>query len=252
MYTLFIKEIRNFLTSLVGYVAIIVFLTLTGLFLWVISTETTGLNILENQFATIDPLFAIAPWVYLFLIPAITMRSFSEERKAGTIELLFTRPLSDLQIILAKYFAGVALVVISLLPTLLYYYTVTQLVPKDAHGVALCEVDTGGMWGSYFGLTFLGAGFVAIGIFASSISENQVVAFILAMLLCYLSYFGFDFLGNADLFGSLDAIIIKLGINDHYISMSRGVLDTRDLVYFLSLISVFVLLTKLVLEKRKW
>lgn len=252
MYTLFVREIRNFLTSLVGYVAIIVFLSLIGLFLWVIGTQTTGLNILENQFANIDPLFAIAPWVYLFLIPAITMRSFSEEKKSGTIELLFTRPLSDLQIILAKYFAGVVLLLVSLLPTLLYYYTVTQLVPKDIHGTALCEVDTGGMWGSYIGLTFLGAGFLAIGIFASSISENQVISFILSMLLCYLCYFGFDFLGNAGLFGGLDALIIKLGINDHYISMSRGVLDTRDLIYFISLIAVFVLLTKLVLEKRKW
>lgn len=252
MYTLFVREIRNFLTSLVGYVAIIVFLTLIGLFLWVIPTETTGMNILENQFANIDPLFTIAPWVYLFLIPAITMRSFSEERKSGTIELLFTRPLSDLQIILAKYFAGVVLLIISLLPTLLYYYTVTQLVPKDLNGIALSEVDTGGMWGSYIGLAFLGAGFLSIGIFASSVSENQVIAFILAMLLCYLCYFGFDFLGAAGLFGGFDAIIIKLGINEHYLSMSRGVIDTRDLVYFFSLIAVFVLLTRLVLEKRKW
>ncbi|HEY1037995.1 MAG TPA: gliding motility-associated ABC transporter permease subunit GldF [Bacteroidia bacterium] len=246
MYTLFIREIRNFLTSLVGYVAIIVFLALIGLFLWVINTETTGMNILENGFASIDPLFAIAPWVYLFLIPAITMRSFSEEKKTGTIELLFTRPLSDLQIILAKYLAGVTLVLISLLPTLLYYYTVHQLgFPKG-------NIDTGGMWGSYFGLAFLGAGFVSIGIFCSSVSENQVIAFILAMMLCYLCYFGFDFLGNAELFGSFDAVIIKMGINEHYMSMSRGVVDTRDLIYFVSLIAIFVLLTKLVLEKRKW
>lgn len=252
MYTLFVREIRSFLTSLVGYVAIIVFLALIGLFLWVVPNENTGLNILENQFASIDPLFSIAPWVYLFLIPAITMRSFSEEKKSGTIELLFTRPLSDLQIILAKYFAGVVLVLISLLPTLLYYYSVTQLVPKDIQGIALSEVDTGGMWGSYIGLAFLGAGFVSIGIFASSISENQVIAFILAMLLCYVSYFGFDYLGGAGLFGGLDTLIINLGINAHYLSMSRGVIDTRDLVYFISLIAVFVFLTRLVLEKRKW
>jgi ABC-2 type transport system permease protein len=246
MYSLFIKEIRNFLTSLVGYIAIIVFLTLISLFLWVIGTETTGMNILENGFASIDPLFAIAPWVYLFLIPAITMRSFSEEKKSGTIELLFTRPISDLQIILSKYFAGVVIVLISLLPTLLYYYSVHQLgFPKG-------NVDTGGMWGSYFGLAFLGAGFVAVGIFASSVSDNQVISFILAMTMCYLCYFGFDFLGNAGLFGKLDAVIIKLGINDHYLSMSRGVIDTRDLIYFLSLITVFVFLTKFVLEKRKW
>jgi len=246
MYSLFIKEIRNFLTSLVGYIAIVVFLALISLFLWVIGTETTGMNILENGFASIDPLFTIAPWVYLFLIPAITMRSFSEEKKSGTIELLFTRPISDLQIILAKYFAGVVLVVISLIPTLLYYYSVYQLgFPKG-------NLDTGGMWGSYLGLIFLGAGFISIGIFASSVSENQVISFILAMTLCYLCYFGFDFLGAAELFGKIDSVIIKLGINDHYLSMSRGVIDTRDMIYFLSLIAVFVTLTKFVLEKRKW
>lgn len=250
MYALFVKEIRSFLTSLVGYVAIVVFLSLIGLYLWVI--PHTGFNILENQFANIDPLFSIAPWVYLLLISAITMRSFSEEKKSGTVELLFTRPLSDLQIILAKYFAGILLLIISLLPTLLYYYTVSQLVPRDIHGVALSEVDTGGMWGSYIGLLMLGSGFMAIGIFASAISENQIVAFILSALLCFLCYYGFDILGNVGLFGSFDPVIIKLGIIEHYVSISRGVLDTRDLIYFISLIAVFVLLTRLILEKRKW
>ncbi len=246
MYTLFLKEVRSFLSSLTGYVAIGVFLTITGLFLWILNTESSGMNILDNGFANIDPLFMIAPWVYLFLIPAITMRSFSEEKKTGTIELLFTRPISDLNIVLAKYFAGLVLVIISLLPTLIYYYSVNKL------GYPPGNIDTGGMWGSYIGLLFLGAGFVAIGIFASSVSDNQVIAFIMAMLLCFICYNGFDFLGMAGLFGNFDAFIIKLGINEHYISMSRGVVDTRDVLYFVSLIAVFVFLTRFVLEKRKW
>ncbi len=247
MYTLFVKEIRGFLSSLVGYVAIGVFLTILGLFLWIINSESSGgANILDNGFASIDPLFSIAPLVYLFLIPAITMRSFSEEKKSGTIELLFTRPITELQIVLSKYFAGVVLVVFSLLPTIIYYYTVHQLgYPKG-------NIDTGGMWGSYIGLLFLGAGFVSIGMFASSISENQVIAFILAMLLCFVCFNGFEFLGSAELFGTYDTFIIKLGISDHYASLSRGVVDTRDVIYFISLISVFVLLTKFTLEKRKW
>ncbi|HWY36708.1 MAG TPA: ABC transporter permease [Nitrosopumilaceae archaeon] len=211
-----------------------------------ISSESGGYNILDNGFANIDPLFSIAPIVYLFLIPAITMRSFSEEKKSGTIELLFTRPISDLHIVLAKYFAGVVLVVISLIPTLIYYYSVHNL------GYPVGNIDTGGMWGSYIGLLFLGAGFVSIGIFASAISENQVIAFILALLLCFFSFNGFDFIASAGWFGKFDSIILKMGINEHYISMSRGVIDTRDLIYFVGLIAVFVFLTRFVMERRKW
>ncbi len=246
MFTLYIKEIRSFLSSLIGYIAIGVFITMLGTFLWIIPTEAGGANILDNNFANIDPLFSIAPWVYLFLIPAITMRSFSEEKKTGTIELLLTRPLTDLQIVLAKYFAGFTLVVISLLPTLIYYYSVHVLgYPKG-------NIDTGGMWGSYIGLLFLGAGFVAIGIFASAISENQVIAFIIALLLCFFCYIGFDFISQSGMFAKSSALIKSLGINDHYVSMSRGVVDTRDVLYFISAIAIFNLLTRLVLESRKW
>ncbi|MDI9341502.1 MAG: gliding motility-associated ABC transporter permease subunit GldF [Sediminibacterium sp.] len=246
MFTLYLKEIRSFLSSVIGYLVIGVFITLIGLFLWLIPTEANGSNILENGFASIDPLFIIAPWVYLFLIPAITMRSFSEEKKAGTIELLLTRPLTDLQIVLAKYLAGFTLVIISLLPTLLYYYTVYTLgYPKG-------NIDQGGTIGSYIGLLMLGAGFVSIGIFASSIAENQVIAFIIAVLLSFFSYIGFDFIAQSGWFGRYDALVKGLGINEHYISMSRGVIDTRDMLYFISLIVIFNLLTKLVLESRKW
>jgi ABC-2 type transport system permease protein len=246
MFTLYIKEIRSFLSSLIGYIAIGVFITLIGVFMWIIPSEGGGSNVLDNGFANIDPLFFIAPWVYLFLIPAITMRSFSEEKKTGTIELLLTRPLTDLQIVLAKYFAGFTLVLISLLPTLIYYYSVHVLgYPKG-------NIDTGGMWGSYVGLLFLGAGFVSIGVFASAIAENQVIAFIIALLLCFFCYIGFDYMAQSGFFGKYDALFKSLGINDHYVSMSRGVIDTRDTIYFISVIAIFNLLTKLVLESRKW
>lgn len=234
------------MSSLIGYVAIGVFITLIGVFMWIIPSESGGSNVLDNGFANIDPLFSIGPWVYLFLIPAITMRTFSEEKKTGTIELLLTRPLTDLQIVLAKYLAGLTLVIISLLPTLIYYYTIHVLsYPKG-------NVDTGGMWGSYVGLLFLGAGFVSIGIFASAIAENQVIAFIIALLLCFFCYIGFDFIAESGLFGKYDAFFKSLGINDHYMSMSRGVIDTRDALYFISVIAVFNLFTKLVLQSRKW
>jgi ABC-2 type transport system permease protein len=246
MFTLYLKEIRNFLSSLIGFITIGVFITLIGVFMWVIPSESGGSNVLDNGFANIDPLFFIAPWVYLFLIPAITMRSFSEEKKTGTIELLLTRPLTDLQIVLAKYFAGFTLVMVSLLPTLIYYYSVHVLgYPKG-------NIDTGGMWGSYIGLLFLGAGFVSIGIFASAIAENQVIAFIIALLLCFFCYIGFEFIAQSGVFGKYDTLFKSLGISDHYTSMSRGVIDTRDVLYFVSVIAIFNLLTKLVLQSRKW
>ncbi|HVA99496.1 MAG TPA: gliding motility-associated ABC transporter permease subunit GldF [Bacteroidia bacterium] len=243
MFTLLKKEINSFLNSLIGYITILVFLLAVSLFMWVLPMDS---NVLDSGFASLDALFVVAPWVFLFLIPAITMRSFADEKKGGTIELLLTRPLTDLQIILAKYFAGLLLVVFSLLPTLIYYYSVSRL------GNPPGNIDTGGMWGSYIGLLFLGAAFVAIGIFASSITENQVVAFILAVLLCLFFYYGFQFISTAHIFGNVDNLILALGINAHYTSMSRGVLDTRDMLYYVSLIVIFILLTKTVLESRKW
>ena len=166
------------------------------------------------------------------------MRSFAEEKKTGTIELLFTRPLTELQIILAKYFAGVALVAVSLIPTLFYY-------PPG-------NIDSGGTWGSYIGLLLLGAGFVSIGIFASSITDNQVIAFILAMVMCFICFSGFDYFAQSGMAGKLEAFFYNLGISSHYASLSRGVVDTRDVLYFFSLAAFFILLTRFVLEKRKW
>lgn len=243
MFTLLKKELSSFLNSLLGYIVIAVFLLVNGLFLWVFPME---LNILDYGYANIDGLFLIAPFVFLFLIPAITMRFFAEEKKTGTIELLMTRPLTDLQIILAKYFAALLLVIISLIPTFLYFFSVYQL------GFPTGNLDVGGILGSYVGLLFLGASFVAIGLFASSITDNQIISFILAVFLSGFAYLGFEFIYGLSLFGRFDLFIQTLGISSHYSSMSRGVIDTRDLIYFFSLIAFFILLTKTSLESRKW
>lgn len=243
MFTLFRKEVFSFLNSLIGYLAIIVFLLINGLFLWVFPL---GFNIVDYGYASLDNLFMLSPFVFLFLIPAITMRSFADEKRSGTIEMLLTKPLTDFQIIMAKYLAGVTLVVFALLPTLIYAASVYLLgLPKG-------NMDMGGLWGSYIGLLFLASAFVAIGLFVSSITDNQIVAFILALVLSGFAYTGFDFISQLALFGKADLFVMSLGIQAHYASMSRGVIDTRDVLYFFSLIALFILLTKIALESRKW
>jgi ABC-2 type transport system permease protein len=244
MFSLLLKEINSFLNSIIGYVAMLVFLLTIGLFMWVF--PDTEFNVTEAGYAHLDTLFILAPWVFMFLIPAITMRSFAEEKKTGTIELLLTRPLSDFQILFTKYFAGLLIVVLSLLPTLVYAFSIYSLaVPKG-------NIDTGGIAGSYIGLLFIGSAFVSIGIFSSSISDNQIVAFIIAMFLCFFIHIGFESVSSFEWLGSADRVIGMLGSNAHYNSLSRGVIDTRDLVYFISLTLFFLLLTRFVMEKRKW
>lgn len=203
-------------------------------------------NVTISGYANIDGLFLLTPWVYMFLIPAITMKLFAEENKSGTIELLLTRPLTELKIIAAKYFAGLLLVLFSLIPTLLYYYTVFDYAAPRGN------VDSGAIWGSYIGLFFLGAGFVSIGVFASALTDNQVVAFIIALFFCFIVYSGFDSLAAILPPGPVSNTIYQMGIMAHYSSMSRGVIDTRDVIYFISLIAVFIMLTKIRLESRKW
>ncbi len=242
MWALFLKEINGFLSSVIGYIVIAVFLLLTGLFMWGFHGN---LHVLDQGYATMDTLFYVAPWVFMFLIPAITMRSFSEERRTGTLELLFTRPLTDFHIVFAKYLAGVGLLVLALLPTLIYYYSLIEL------GNPVGNIDHGGTWGSYLGLLFLGAGFTAIGVFASSISDNQVVAFILAAFLCFICYNGLEQLASFDLFGSFDRVIQQIGIAEHYDSMSRGVIDTRDVIYFIAVSGIFLTLTRATLQKLR-
>jgi ABC-2 type transport system permease protein len=214
-----------------------------GFFLWVFPTD---FNILDFGYANVDGLFIVAPFVFLFLIPAITMRSFADESKTGTIELLFTKPLTDLQIILAKYLASLVLIVLALIPTLIYFISVWQL------GLPPGNIDSGGFWGSFIGLLFLGAAFAAIGIFASALSDNQVVSFVLAILISAFTYLGFEFIYSLEIFGNLDLFIRSLGISAHYSSISRGVIDTRDVIYFLSVVTLFLFLTKFILSKRKW
>lgn len=182
----------------------------------------------------------------MFLIPAITMRLFADEKRLGTLELLLTKPLTELQIILSKYLAGLLLVIFSLIPTLLYFYTIYQL------GNPVGNIDVGGTVGSYIGLLFLGASYTAIGLFASALTDNQVVSFIIGLALCFFFYFGFDQIAASQIFSGLDLFIYNLGINEHYVSMSRGVLDSRDVIYFISLTGLFILATRLILQSRNW
>lgn len=243
MYTLLRKEISSFLSSLIGYTVIIVFLLVNGLFLWVFPQQ---FNVFDYGFASLDNYFTLAPWVFMFLIPAITMRSFAEETKAGTMEILLTKPITELEIIFAKYLAAVVLVLFSILPTLVYYLAVYKL------GMPPGNLDAGGTWGSYIGLMFLGAAFAAIGVFASAVSANQIVSFLIAVSLCGFMYTGFDFIYSLSVFGSFGLFVSQLGISEHYAGMSRGVIDTRDVIYFASLAALFLMSTRFMLERRKW
>ncbi|WP_285054973.1 gliding motility-associated ABC transporter permease subunit GldF [Pedobacter ginsengisoli] len=242
MYAVFKRELFSSLHSLMAYVTIGIFLLASGLLLWFFP-ET---SILEYGYAELTGFFSLAPFLFMFLVPAITMRSFAEERKEGTYILLATKPLSDWQIILAKYFSCFVLVAFSLLPTLIYYYTVYQL------GLPAGNVDTGAVTGSYIGLLLLSAAFTAIGIFASSLTGNQVIAFAVSVFICFIAYLGFDAMSKIFALRALEGLFLGLSVNEHYQSISRGVLDTRDLVYFITVVCVFLGLTRLVLGGRKW
>ncbi len=243
MLALIKKEICSFFNSLTGYVVIIVFLVITGLFIWVFPGE---LNIPDSGYSTLDTLFIISPWVFLFLVPSVTMRMFAEEKGSGTIELLLVKPLTDLQIVMAKFLAAVTLVLISLLPTIVYYWSVYTL------GNPTGNLDSGAIMGSYIGLFLLASCYAAIGIFSSSLTENQIVAFIIAVLLSFFFFTGFELLSGLPLNIRLTELLRYSGINEHYRSISRGVVDTRDLTYFFALIAFFIFLTRTVLQSRKW
>lgn len=309
MLALIRKELRGFLGSLIGHIVIAVFLLLTGLFLWVFPG-----NLLDSGYADLGPLFFIAPWVFLFLVPAVTMRTFSEERRTGTIEVLLTKPLTELQIVLAKYIAAVALIALALAPTLVYVWAADQLstsvtaVPADAvrwrgilhlllwvlnavvciswlvwrgrrakwrifgwlwHGVLILGwvivfravlhwmlfiggVDAGATWGAYIGLYLLAACFASIGVLASAVTDSQIVAFLIAVFLCFFLYMGFDLIASFDLLGGLEGPIKSIGIQAHYQSLGRGVLDLGDVLYHLGVIAVFLLLTRAALQSRTW
>jgi ABC-2 type transport system permease protein len=242
MYALFKKELTGFLGSLLGYIVIGVFLLVNGLLLWALPFT----NVLEFGYATLDPLFANAPYVFLLLIPAVTMRTFAEEKKSGTLETLFTKPISDIRIILAKYLASLVLVILSLLPTLLYVYTAGYLANP------MWDVDFGAIWGSYIGLLLLASVYIAVGIFASTLTDNQIISFIYSVSLCLFLTFGMSELANFSSLRFVDLLILNLGLAEHYNSVSRGVIDTRDLLYFLSADAFFLGLANLILQKRKW
>jgi len=239
MFSILRKEFNAFLSSPVAYVVIGVFLVATGLFVWVFPDS----SVLGYGFADLQTLFNTAPWIFLFLIPAITMRTFAEEKKAGTIELLLTRPLTDGQIIGGKYLACFLLALLALIPTLLYYYSVYQL------GNPVGNIDSAATVGSYIGLALLAGVFAAIGLFASAITRDQVIAFLVAVVGCFLVYSGFDSLASV-FEGSLAYYISQLGIAAHYRDISKGLIDSRDLMYFFSLIAGFLLATRLVLQSR--
>ena len=242
MYAVFKRELFSFLNSLMAYITIGIFLLACALLLWFFPAT----SILDYGYAEMNGFFSLAPFIFMFLIPAITMRSFAEERREGTYVLLATKPLSDLQIITAKYLACITLLLFALIPTLIYYYSIYQLgVPKG-------NIDTGAVIGSYLGLFLLGNAFTAIGIFASSITKNQVIAFAVAVFLCFFTYSGFDSISKVFEMQNFGAILILLGINEHYQSISRGVLDTRDLVYFITFVLLFFGLTHLVIGGRRW
>ncbi|MFA6580961.1 MAG: gliding motility-associated ABC transporter permease subunit GldF [Paludibacter sp.] len=240
MISIFRKELRSFFSNATGYIVIGIFLLLTGLFLWVIQGEY---NILDSGYANVDGLFYLAPWLFLFLCPAVTMRLFAEEKQTGTWELLATKPISKLQIVLGKYFAGWMLVSLALLPTLLYYFTVSYLAEP------IGNVDSGAFWGSFIGLFFLAGVYVAIGTFSSSLSDNQIVSFVMAIVLSFFFYYGFDLLASFLSSGQLIQLVENFGIHSYYKSISRGVIDSRDLMYFIVLTVGFISATVLKIKK---
>ncbi len=243
MFAIFKKEVSGFFSSLTGYIAATFFLVVNGLIMWVFPGS---LNVLDSGYSTLETLFIIAPWVFLFLVPAITMKTFAEEKRSGTIELILTRPISDLKLVLGKYFASVLLVLLILIPSLIFFISIFFL------GSPTGNIDTGGTWGSFIGLFFLASAYAAIGVFASSLTDNQIVSFILAIIISLFIFSGFDSLASLGLFTDFKYLLVQLGINEHYSSMSRGVIDTRDVIYFGCLSSIFIVATRVRIQSRKW
>jgi len=242
MFAIYQKEINAFFNSLIGYLVIIVFLSFIGLYMWVFPDY----NVFDLGFADMETLFTFGPLAFLFLIPAITMRSFAEEKKDGTIELLLTRPVTDWQIIGGKYLACLTLVVFALIPTLVYYISLYFLGNPEGN------IDSAGVFSSYLGLILLGAVYTAVGIFSSVISGNQIVAFILAVILSYFLYDGLARIASLGIFEGLTLFMSSFGLDHHYYSMGKGLIDSRNVLYFISCIAVLLMSTKLVMGSRQW
>jgi ABC-2 type transport system permease protein len=239
MWQLFLKEINTFFNQLTGYLLLTTFLVALGLVVWVFP-ET---SVLEYGFADLEALFIYTPFIFVFLVPAITMKMIAEERKSGTWEILITSPLSEWQIIIAKYFAALALVVLALLPTLIYYYSIYQL------GDPVGNVDSAGFFGSFIGLILIGAVFAAIGIFSSALTDNQITSFVIGVFLGFVFYFGFSAIASLQR-NSVALFLEGLSLSYHYESMGRGVIDSSNLVYFVSLIGILLVLTCVIIKRK--
>lgn len=242
MIHIFLKEFNGFLNSLIAYIVMGVFLTSMGLLMWVFPDT----SVLDFGFADMDTLFSMGPYVFIFLVPAITMRSFAEEKKMGTMELLLTKPISDWHIVVGKFAAAFALVFCSLVPTCIYYISIYKL------GNPVGNIDTAGVMGSYIGLLLLAGVFCSIGVLASSLTSNQIVSFIGAAFFCFLFYTGFDSISALPFWNSSALFIKQLGILYHYDSLSKGLIDSRDVVYFASVASLMIVSTKIVIGSRQW
>lgn len=243
MFAIFRKEINGFFSSLTGYIVIIVFLLVNSLFMWIFPGEW---NIPDSGYAGLDTLFFLSPWVFLFLVPAVTMKMIAEEKRLGTIELIYSKPVSEREIVWGKYLASVVLVLLALLPCLISYYSVSVL------GETPGNLDKGGTWGAFIGLFLLASVYASAGLLASALTDNQVIAFIIAVFICFILYMGFDSVAYLPGLRKIDEAILNLGINEHYKSLSRGVLDLRDAIYFITVAVIFNETTRLVLLSRKW
>ena len=240
MWSICKKELQQFFSNLIGYITIILFLLVSGLFLFVLPDS----NIFDFGYASLDKFFELAPWILLFLVPAITMRSLSDEFRGGTFEILQTRPLTRWQIVAGKYISVLLVILIAIIPTLIYVITIKALGTQNG-------IDSGGILGSYIGLFLLAAVFAAIGICCSGFTGNAVVAFLISAFACLLLYFGFNALSRLSfLANGADYYVEMLGIDFHYRSISRGVMDSRDIVYFFSIIFLFLLITVKNLRKK--
>ncbi|OHX67918.1 gliding motility-associated ABC transporter permease subunit GldF [Flammeovirga pacifica] len=242
MWQIFSRELSSFFSAVLGYLVVSVFLVMMGLFVWVFPQT----SILEGSYASLDTLFNIAPYVFMFLLPAITMRGLAEEKKTGTLELLFTRPITDTQIVVGKFLAAWATALIALIPTFVYYYSVYNLgAPKG-------NIDTAGVLGSYLGLALLAGGFAAIGTFASSITSSQIISFIVAVVICFACYDGISSIASIPALQDYAYSIGLWGVDFHYRSLSRGLIDSRDILYFCSLIIIALSMARLSLSSRNW
>jgi ABC-2 type transport system permease protein len=242
MIALFRKEINQFFSTLIGLLTIIIFLLVNALMIWVFSSD---FNVLDYGYANMYTFFTLAPILFLIFIPAVCMRLFSEEYSTGTIEVLLTKPISLWNIVLSKYLAANILALLAILPTLIYFVSIYLL------GETVGNVDIGGILGSYLGLFMLSSAFISIGVFASTISNNQVVAFLIAIVLNAIFYYGFDILSEVPFLQKWDLLISKLGISAHYAVISNGIIDSRDLLYFISLCLVFLILSKTIIQSKK-